>query len=78
MAFNERSGLAIFAVGLGAIAFAVASGLTKTSNGETTADWVGLVTLIAGVVVMVTGVYMAWRDRGHGRGFTGGTPHGAS
>jgi fatty acid desaturase len=79
MASKEReSGVAIFAVGLGAIAFAVVSGLTKTSNGETTADWIGIITLIAGVIVMLTGLFVAWHDGGHGRTLTGGTPHSAS
>jgi hypothetical protein len=79
MASKERdSGVAIFVVGLGAIAFAIVSGLTKTSNGETTADWIGIITLIAGVIVMLTGLFMTWRAGGHGGTFVGGTPHRTS
>jgi hypothetical protein len=68
---ERRSGPAIVAVGLGAIAFAVVSGLTKTSGGQTTADWIGIVTLVAGAIVVLTGLFIAWRDGV----FTGRTSH---
>jgi hypothetical protein len=72
---ERRSAPAIIAVGLGAIAFAIVSGLTKASGGV---DWIGIITLAAGVVVVFTGLFMAWRDGGHGRGFPGGTAPGRS
>jgi hypothetical protein len=36
-------------------------GLTKTSNGETTVDWVSMVTAIGGLVIVGRGLYWVAR-----------------
>jgi uncharacterized protein YjeT (DUF2065 family) len=51
----ERNvGLASIVAGLGVVLFAVISGLTTTDGGV---DWVGVVTIAAGLVLLVTGVF---------------------
>jgi hypothetical protein len=57
---GERNvGLSLIVVGMGAIAFALISGLTTDSDGT---DWVGIITAGAGLVVTLTGLFMAFRS----------------
>jgi len=42
------------AAGIGAMVFALLSGLTTTDGGP---DWVGIVTVAAGVVLVATGLF---------------------
>jgi len=52
---QERNvGLTSIAAGVGAIAFAVVSGLTTASGGI---DWVGVITVTAGVLLVATGMF---------------------
>ena len=51
----ERNvGLGSVAAGVGATAFAVLSGLTTTDGGP---DWVGIITVAAGVILVATGLF---------------------
>ncbi|HEX3299132.1 MAG TPA: hypothetical protein VHW68_03365 [Actinomycetota bacterium] len=51
----ERNvGLGSVAAGLGAMAFAVTSGLTTADGGP---DWVGIITVAAGVILVATGLF---------------------
>ncbi|HEV8089833.1 MAG TPA: hypothetical protein VGQ50_14320 [Actinomycetota bacterium] len=55
MTTKERSlGITTIAVGLGAVAFAILSGLTTGDGGP---DWVGIVTVGAGLALIVTGLF---------------------
>jgi hypothetical protein len=57
---TERNvGLSLIVAGIGAIAFAIISGLTTADGGP---DWVGIVTGGAGLVVLVTGLFTAFRS----------------
>jgi uncharacterized membrane protein len=51
-------GLVMTAVGIVVVVIAVLLfGLTKTSNGESTVDWVSVVTAIGGIVIAGRGAY---------------------
>lgn len=51
----ERNvGLGSVVAGVGAMTFAVLSGLTTVDGGP---DWVGLITVAAGVVLVATGLF---------------------
>ena len=60
---QRNVGLTLAAAGLGIIGAAVVFGLT-TADGRP--DWVGIVTALAGLVMVVTGLFRAFRA---------GTPH---
>ena len=52
---QERNvGFGSVAAGVGAMAFALASGLTTTDGGT---DWVGVITIAAGLILVVTGLF---------------------
>jgi hypothetical protein len=52
---RERNvGITTIAAGVGALTFAVLSGLTTGDGGP---DWVGLVTVAAGLALVVTGLF---------------------
>ena len=56
----ERNvGLASVAAGVGAMAFAVLSGLT-TTDGDL--DWVGIITVAAGLILVATGLFNMFHD----------------
>ena len=57
--------LSLAGAGVGIIGVAVVFGLTTTSGGP---DWVGIITAIAGLVMVLTGLFRAFRK---------GTPHTA-
>jgi len=59
---RERSAWSLAAAGVGIIGVAVVFGLT-TASGDP--DWVGIITALAGVVMVLTGLFRAFR---------GGTP----
>jgi hypothetical protein len=55
MTTRERSlGITTIAVGLGAVTFAILSGLTTGAGGP---DFVGIVTVGAGLALIVTGLF---------------------
>jgi hypothetical protein len=55
-------GLVMAAAGLVVVVVAVLLfGLTETSNGETTVDWISVMTAIGGVVIAVRGMYAVLR-----------------
>lgn len=55
MTTRERSlGITTIAVGVGALAFAILSGLTTGDGGL---DWVGIITVGAGLALVVTGLF---------------------
>ena len=57
---GERNlGLSLIVAGIGIVAFAIVSGLT-TAGGDP--DWVGIITGVAGVVVLGTGLFRAVRS----------------
>ena len=62
---ERKVGLSLAAAGVGIIAVAVVFGLT-TDSGDP--DWVGMITVLAGVVMTLTGLLRAFR---------GGAPTGA-
>jgi hypothetical protein len=62
---REESGLSLAGAGAGIIGVAVVFGLTTASGGP---DWVGIITAIAGLVMVLTGLFRAFRK---------GTPHTA-
>jgi hypothetical protein len=65
---NERTvGIALTAARIAAMVFAMLAGLTKEAGGV---DWIGVVTVAAGLVVAGTGLYETFRRRG------APTPHG--
>jgi hypothetical protein len=56
-------GLVMAATGTVVVVVAVLLfGLTKTSNGETTVDWVSVMTAIGGLVIAGRGVYAVLRN----------------
>jgi len=57
--------LSLAGAGVGIIAVAVVFGLTTAGGGP---DWVGIITAIAGLVMVLTGLFRAFRK---------GTPHTA-
>lgn len=62
---DRKVGLSVAGAGLGVIGVAIVFGLTTDSGGL---DWVGIITAIAGIVMIFTGLFQAFR---------GDTPHGA-
>ena len=75
---SERNrGLVFTTAGVAILVAALLFGLTKTSNGETVADWVSIITAISGLIVGSVGLYMTSHERGRGMGPTGRTPAGA-
>ena len=57
-------GMSLAAAGVGIVGVAIVFGLT-TESGDP--DWVGIVTAMAGFVMIVTGLYRAYRTpRPHG------------
>jgi formate hydrogenlyase subunit 3/multisubunit Na+/H+ antiporter MnhD subunit len=76
---SERNrGLVFTMTGVAILVAALLYGLTKTSNGETVADWVSIITAIGGLIVGGVGLYMTSHERGSGTGPTGRTPHAPS
>jgi hypothetical protein len=56
-------GVITTAVGIVVIVMAVLLfGLTKSSNGETTVDWVSVLTAIGGLVIVSRGLYAVVRN----------------
>jgi hypothetical protein len=56
-------GLLTTAIGIVVVVIAVLLfGLTKTSNGETTVDWVSVMTAIGGLVIVGRGLYAVVRN----------------
>jgi hypothetical protein len=56
-------GLVTTAIGIVVVVVAVlAFGLTETSNGETTVDWVSVMTAIGGMVIAGRGLYAVVRN----------------
>jgi hypothetical protein len=62
---ERKVGLSLAAAGVGIVGVAIVFGLTTASGSP---DWVGIITAIAGVVMIVTGLF---------RGLGKGTPHTA-
>jgi hypothetical protein len=62
---DEKVGLSLAGAGVGIVGVAIVFGLTTDGGGL---DWVGIVTALAGVVMMLTGLFQYFR---------GGTPHAA-
>jgi hypothetical protein len=55
----ERNiGFGSVAAGLGAMTFAMVSGLTTADGGP---DWVGIITVAAGLILVVTGLFNVFR-----------------
>lgn len=61
MANRRTVGLAFSAAGAAAIAIALLFGLTTEGGGP---DWVGIITVVAGAVLVVEGLVMALRGGG--------------
>jgi hypothetical protein len=56
-------GLLTTAVGIVVVVIAVLLfGLTKTSNGETSVDWVSVVSAVGGLVIVAQGLYAVVRN----------------
>jgi hypothetical protein len=56
---GERNvGLSLAGAGVGIIGVAVVFGLTTSSGGP---DWVGIITAVAGVAMIITGLFRAYR-----------------
>ena len=56
-------GLLATVIGIVVLVIAVlVFGLTKTSNGETTVDWVGVIAAIGGLVIAGRGLYAVARN----------------
>jgi len=51
-------GMSLVVAGIGIMAFAIISGLTTAGGGP---DWVGIITGGAGLVMVVTGLFTAFR-----------------
>ena len=50
------------AIGIVVVLIAVLlSGLSRTTNGETTVDWVSVITAVGGLVIVGRGLYMVVR-----------------
>ena len=62
---DKKVGLSLAGAGVGIVGVAIVFGLTTDGGGL---DWVGIVTALAGVVMMLTGLIQYFR---------GGTPHAA-
>jgi len=62
---DRKVGLSLAGAGTGIVGVAIVFGLTTDDGGL---DWVGFVTALAGVVMMLTGLFQFFR---------GGTPHTA-
>lgn len=76
---SERNrGLVFTTAGVAILVAALLFGLTKTSDGETVADWVSIITAIGGLLVGGVGLYMTSHERGRGTGPTSRTPHAPS
>lgn len=59
---GERNvGLSLAAAGVGIMGVAVVFGLTTDGGGL---DWIGIITLAAGAVMAITGLFTAFRSRG--------------
>jgi hypothetical protein len=56
-----RTGFPLAAAGVGIIGVAIVFGLT-TSTGDV--DWIGIITAVAGFVMVFTGLYQAFRGGG--------------
>ena len=72
---ERNSGLVLTTAGVAILVAALLFGLTKTSNGQTVADWVSIITAIGGLIVGGVGRYMTSHERGRGMAPTGRTPH---
>lgn len=55
---ERKVGLSLAGAGVGTIGVAIVFGLTTASGGP---DWVGIITAIAGVVMIFTGLVQAFR-----------------
>jgi hypothetical protein len=74
---NERNvGLLTTAAGLAVVVLAVLLFGLTTASGEL--DWVSIITALAGLVIVGTGLYRGCRNKGKGPTQTGPTPHTAS
>jgi hypothetical protein len=65
MQVNTRRLVGMCATVCGAAVVAIAVllfGLTETSNGETTVDWVSVLTAVGGLVIVGRGLYALVRD----------------
>jgi len=60
MTTRAERDITLLVVGIGAMAFALVTGLTTAAG---TPDWVGIVTICAGVTVMLIGVIDMFRHR---------------
>jgi sulfite exporter TauE/SafE len=60
---DKKLGLSLAGAGVGIVGVAIVFGLTTDGGGP---DWVGIVTAIAGAVMILTGLFQSFR---------GGTPH---
>jgi hypothetical protein len=60
---DKKVGLSLAGAGVGIVGVAIVFGLTTDGGGP---DWVGIVTAIAGAVMILTGLFQSFR---------GGTPH---
>ena len=59
---GERSvGLSLAAAGVGIMGAAIVFGLTTDGGGL---DWIGIITLAAGAVMVIGGLFTAFRNRG--------------
>jgi hypothetical protein len=58
MTTRAQRGAGLIAVGLGAMSFALMSGLTTADGGL---DWVGIITVAAGLIVAISGLFTAFR-----------------
>ena len=59
---GERNvGLSLAAAGVGIMGAAVVFGLTADGGGL---DWIGIITLAAGAIMALTGLFTAFRGRG--------------
>ena len=56
---EKRVGLTLAAAGVGIIGAAVVFGMTTASGGP---DWVGIITAIAGLIMVITGLFRAYRS----------------
>jgi hypothetical protein len=61
---ERKVGLSLAGAGVGIIGVAIVFGLTTASGG---ADWVGIITAIAGVIMTFTGLFQAYRGKGKPR-----------
>ena len=56
-----RAGFPLAAAGVGIIGVAIVFGLTTDTGGV---DWIGIITAVAGFVMVLTGLYQAFRGGG--------------